>query len=95
MNIIGTLDEADLSFVSKQEVVDQFLAQYSKKNKNHSEGLDFKQTFPKTNSEVISILINLIQFNPYFRKKPEQLLSLPIFDDLRKDHKEWLVPPSK
>ena len=35
----------------------------------------------------------MLEFNPYFRKKPEDLLNYKIFDDLKKSHPEWLVPP--
>ena len=55
--------------------------------------MDFKKTFPKTHIDIINILQNLLEFNPYFRKKPDELLKMKIFDKLRADHKEWLLPP--
>lgn len=36
----------------------------------------------------------MLEFNPYFRKKPEELLQLDIFEPLRKALPELLVPPS-
>ena len=36
----------------------------------------------------------MLEFNPYFRKKPEELLQLDIFEQLRKTLPELLVPPS-
>ena len=56
--------------------------------------MDFKKTFPMTHADIISILQNLLEFNPYFRKKPEDLLKMGIFDKHRADHKEFLVPPT-
>lgn len=37
----------------------------------------------------------MLEFNPYFRKKPEELLNHKIFDSLKKELPQWLVPPSK
>ena len=82
------MDECDLSFVTEDGVVEFLLKSHKKSSK-----LDFYKTFPETHADIIFILQNLLEFNPYFRKKPEELLKLEIFTQLRADYPEFLLPP--
>ena len=41
------------------------------------------QRHPKTNKEVLFLLEQMLQFNPYFRPKAAELLKNPIFDTIR------------
>ena len=90
LKVYGTIDEADLSFLSHQAVADQVLHETQNENKSK---VDFKKMFPKTDDGIINILQQLLEFNPYFRPKPEELLKAPIFDELRKEFPEYLIPP--
>ena len=71
LKIKGNLDEQDLSFVSDAVVVEQLL---QSNIKNGRSKMDFQRTFPKTHEDIIFILQNMLEFNPYFRKKPEELI---------------------
>ena len=42
---------------------------------------------------MISILESMLEFNPHFRKKPEELLSLKLFKKWKAKYPELLVPP--
>ena len=44
---------------------------------------------------MITILQSMLEFNPFFRKKPEEYLEMDLFKALREKHPEMLVPPSK
>lgn len=46
-----------------------------------------------TNNDLISILQSMLEFNPYYRKKPEEYLMLEIFDPWKAKYPEFLVPP--
>ena len=41
----------------------------------------------------MEILENMLEFNPYYRKKPCELLDMDIFADLRAEYPEFLVAP--
>ena len=39
------------------------------------------------------MLQSMLEFNPFFRKKPEEYLKLDVFKSLRTNNPEMLVPP--
>ena len=57
--------------------------------------MNFKESFPTTDNELITMLQSMLEFNPFFRKKPEEYLQMEIFESLRAKHPEMLVAPSK
>ena len=57
--------------------------------------VDWKSLFPLTNDDLITVLESTLEFNPYLRKKPEDLLKLDIFAELREEKPESLnLPPN-
>ena len=42
---------------------------------------------------MIAILQSMLEFNPFFRKKPEEYLQMDIFEPWRTKYPELLVPP--
>ena len=44
---------------------------------------------------MIIMLQSMLEFNPYFRKKPKEYLQMGIFETLRKKNPDMLVPPSE
>ena len=62
----------------------------SSTNKNK---INFHETFPETDDGLIAMLHSMLEFNPYFRKKPEEYLQSDFFEPWRKQYPELLVPP--
>ena len=46
-------------------------------------GTDFRDIYPFTDPELIKILQDLLQFNPYFRPSAADCLKSKLFDDIR------------
>jgi len=67
--VLGKLDKSDLSFVTDQDTADALENIKSTQNKT-----DFKESFPNADNELISMLQSMLEFNPFFRKKPEEYL---------------------
>ena len=69
LNVLGPLDEADVCFVTDRDVAD-----FLKQIQGNPDKVDWNSLFPLTNDDLITVLKSLLQFNPYLRKKPEDLL---------------------
>ena len=48
--------------------------------------------YPLTNSGLLEILSNMLQFNPNFRQSPKQLLKNKLFDRIRNPEMERPAP---
>ena len=46
--------------------------------------MNFKESFRTTNNDMIIMLQSMLEFNPFFRMKPEEYLQLDIFKTLRR-----------
>lgn len=79
LNILGAQDQIDTSFITDESAVN-----YVTMLKGNPQKIDFKKEFPFTSPEVLEILENLLEFNPYLRKSPADLLKSSIFDNIRK-----------
>ena len=88
--MLGQLDKSDLSFVTDPDVAEILEKIYSTKNK-----MNFKESFPAAENDLITMLQSMLEFNPFFRKKPEEYLQMEIFESLRAKYPEMLVAPSK
>ena len=75
LKVLGNLDESDLSFVSNASAAEVL----SKLDFNPNK-INLRKTFPGTHKDLITILKSMLEVNPYFRKRPEELLGLEIFD---------------
>ena len=56
--------------------------------------INFQESFPKSDNELIAILQSMLEFNPFFRKKPEEYLQSDLFKPWRAKYPEMLVPPT-
>ena len=88
--MLGPLDESDLSFVTDPVVSEHLSAIQKSQNK-----INFEESFPTTENDLTIMLQSMLEFNPFFRKKPEEYLKLDVFKSLRTNNPEMLVPPSK
>lgn len=67
-DLIGTPDEADLSFITDEQA-----KSYVRKFKKRPRA-NFKEVFPKISSEGLYLLQQMLQFNPFMRPSVEQCL---------------------
>lgn len=78
LSLLGKPDELDKSFISDsaaKDFIEQLGQGFSLKTLlNHFEGV---------NPELLAILANLLELNPYFRKPVSELLKSPVFDSIR------------
>jgi hypothetical protein len=52
----------------------------------------FEERYPHTSEGLITVLKNLLEFNPYFRPSAAEILKSPIFDSLRVSALENIKP---
>ena len=71
LNVMGPLDDADVCFVTDRDIADSLKQLHDQGNPDK---VDWKSRFPLTNDGLITVLKGLLEFNPYLRKKPEDLL---------------------
>jgi hypothetical protein len=45
--------------------------------------MSFEERYPHTSKGLLDVLKSLLEFNPYFRPSPEEILKCPIFDKVR------------
>ena len=90
ISVLGNLDKSDLSFVTDQDTADALENINLTQNKSN-----FKESFPNSDDGLISMLQSMLEFNPFFRKKPEEYLQADLFEPWRKMFPELLVAPSK
>ena len=45
--------------------------------------MSFEERYPHTSKGLLDVLKSLLEFNPYFRPSPEEILKSPIFDKVR------------
>jgi serine/threonine protein kinase len=50
--------------------------------------VDIKDLYPNNNPELIKILCQMLEFNPYFRPSAKQLLKNKLFDEIRNPNNE-------
>ena len=90
LKFFGQLDQSDLSFVTDSDDALKLEKVDSSPNK-----INFKEIFPETHDDLIAILQSMLEFNPFFRKKPEEYLQMEIFEPWRTEYPELLVPPPR
>ena len=89
VSVLGHLDKSDLSFITDPEV-----AVALENDKTLGDKTNFKDRFPTAHDGMIAMLQSMLEFNPFFRKKPEEYLKSALFEPWRKKYPELLVPPS-
>lgn len=87
---LGPLDQSDLSFITDPDVADQLESMNQNPHKT-----EFKKIFPDTHNDLIEVLQSMLEFNPFLRKNPEELLRLEKFEIMKQKYPELLVPPTE
>ena len=76
---IGSLDENDQSFISERKTLN-----YMRQLCNDRPVADICDRFRKFfDPELIKILENLLEVNPYYRRPISELIQSPLFDTIR------------
>jgi serine/threonine protein kinase len=76
--ILGTPKTNDKSFITDNTAIDYMNMICEKKHSNKLQSM-----FPKTSSEIISLVRSMLEFNPHFRITAQEALANPIFDSIR------------
>jgi len=71
LDVIGTPDEENLSFISDEKAL-EYLASFEKKDK-----ADFSKRFPAANPLALDFLTITLAFNPFLRPTVDELLDHP------------------
>ena len=58
----------------------------------HNETNIFYKIFPTGNVEIVNLLTQMLQINPYFRPSAADCLKSPVFDKIRLQQIESLEP---
>ena len=75
---LGKQDEQDVSFITEDSV-----RTYQNDLSSNKPKINFKDLFPNTSDQLLSMLHGLLEYNPGFRLSSKQCLMNPIFDDIR------------
>ena len=57
---------------------------------NHNRA-SLKQIFDKTNPDLVQLLEDMLEINPYFRPSAKQLLESKIFEDITKSNDDKIL----
>ena len=87
MEVMGTPNEEDLSFITDQTAIT-----YLKEFPINSKGIDLKDRLPYASSEALDLVKKMVQFNPYFRPSIQECLNHPFFAKVRRPHHETIAP---
>ncbi len=89
LGILGDQTEEDVCYLSEMRSVN-----YIEKHLPNLPKINFKKEFPNTDPAVVTLLHNMLEFNPYFRLRASELIKLSVFDAVR-DKKLEKACPSK
>ena len=92
LKAIGELDDHDVAFVTTDDAK-KYLKILNDKQK--SEGKPYRpylDTLKGVHPDLLKLLENMLQLNPYQRWSPAECLSLPIFDNVRRVKLERPAP---
>jgi len=87
LDILGDQTSEDLSFVTDASALD-----YIRTLKSNNCKIQFKKEFPFTTPQVLDVLENMLEFNPYFRQSAGDLLKNKVFDCIRRPELEQPAP---
>lgn len=76
------MDECN-SFVT-DEIAQQYHESILKKAASLSNGQTLADRFPQSDKQLVSLLESMLEYNPVYRPSAYRLISLPIFDDIRR-----------
>ena len=81
LNVLGKQDEpSDMSFIQ-----DEGVQKYQKRIQNNFKlnDIKLKEVFPNTRQQILVLLREMLEFNPFFRPTAKECLSNPIFKNIR------------
>lgn len=82
--------KVDFSFLTNEDENEYCREAMALAKKNKAEKLS--QVFSKTDSELLNILSEMLQFNPHLRPTSDQLLKREFFDEIRVPCNEKKAP---
>ena len=85
--IIGTPKDADKSFIT-----DEAAMQYLEMSLKHKHKNKLNSVFEKSDPQAVSLLNEMLQFNPYMRISAKDALQHPVFEKVRHAHFERPCP---
>ena len=90
LNVLGKQDEAtDMSFIFDEGVFryQKRIQQSFQLNSNK-----LKEVFPNSKEAILSLLREMLEFNPYFRPTAKECLQSPLFSNIRVQGLEASAP---
>ena len=81
-NVLGTPSDDDISFVTDSKAIAYL------KNLPVTLRVEMSTKYPGATSNAIDLLNRMLQVNPYFRISVDEALNHPVFERIRKPHKE-------
>ena len=84
---LGGVDENDISFITTEDAKQYMKILNSKCPKSSCEGptRPYLRTLKNINPQLLELLENMLQINPYQRWSPAECLAQPIFDEIRRE----------
>ena len=82
--------KVDFSFLTNKDENEYCMDAMTLANKNKAEKL--AEVFSRTDSELLNILSEMLQFNPHLRPTADQLLKREIFNEIRVPGNEVKAP---
>ena len=87
LRMLGDQNTNDLSFIANKKA-----KKYIKNLQTGNVKTDFKEMFPDTNKEILSLLEDLLSFNPGFRPTAKECIQRSVFNEIRDPNLEMLKP---
>jgi len=85
---IGKQSDDDLSFLTDEPVIQYVKTLEGPDNKK----INFYEKFGKTNKNMVKLLCDILQLNPFYRCSAAEAIKLPLFDEVREPHLEKSAP---
>ena len=76
-NFIGTPSEEDMSFITDEQAL-SYIKSFPRR-----EPTNLRQMYPECEEEGLTLLKQMLSFNPFFRPTVDDLLESSYFDEVR------------
>ena len=77
----GKLDQDVLSFISNENIYDYQMKVLSDKPHQFEKGV--KNMFNSCSPQLLKLVLDMLEYNPFFRPSAKECLQNPIFDEIR------------